>query len=302
MNLKFFTTSKSADSLKITKAGFIYIILTILLGVSATNTGNNLVYLIVASLLSFMALSGFIGRRNLKNLEIKIHTPDEIFADIKTPLIITVINKKKFFSSFLLRVHIKDKNILFPYINNNSNETKQVFIKFKNRGLNEIKKIEICSIFPFNFFIRCKSFSIDMKILVFPKPKKCKTIFESNNSKRSRKEIFSNLKGFEGDLTGIRDYIEGDPLKLIHWKLSAKTEELKTKELSSTGYQSTIIDFDKLEGDLENKISCATYQILNYYKEHIPFGLKIGRDIYKPEYSKKQKFKLLKVLALYEKQ
>ncbi len=299
--LNFFRRNKSADSLKITKAGFIYIILTILLGVSATNTGNNLVYLIVASLLSFMALSGFLGRRNLKNLEIKIHTPEEIFADIKTPLSITVINKKRFFPSFLLRVYINDKNILFPYINSNSSETKQVFIKFKNRGLNKITNIEICSIFPFNFFIRCKRFPVDLELLVFPKPKKCKTILKSNNSKRSRKENFSNLKGFEGDLTGIRDYIEGDPLKLIHWKLSAKTDELKTKELSSTGYQSAIIDFDKLDGNLENKISCATYQILNYYKKHIPFGLKIGKDIYKPEYSKKQKFKLLKVLALYEK-
>lgn len=248
-----------------------------------------------------MALSGLLGKRNLKNLEIKIKTSDEIFAEIKTPISITLINKKRFFPAFLIRVYLADKIVLFPYINGKSSDTKQSFVIFNKRGLNKIKEIKICSVFPFNFFIRCKTVNLNLEFLVFPRPKKCRTSYKDNKDKKNKKDRINSLKGYEGDLVGIRNYIEGDPLKLIHWKISAKTDELKTKELSSTDFLSTIINFDKLEGNLEDKISCATYQILDFYKKYIPFGLKIGKNFYKPEYSKKQKLKLLKILALYGK-
>ena len=248
-----------------------------------------------------MALSGFLGRRNLKNLDIEIHTPDEIFSGIKTPITVSLINKKKFLPSFLIKVYLKDNSILLPYINNNSIKDKEIFITFDKRGINKIETIKICSVFPFNFFIRCKEIKIDLEVLVFPKPKKCKIFSDDFNKIKQQNERLLKFKGYEGDLTGIRDYIKGDPLKLIHWKLSAKTDKLKTKELSSTGFQSVIINLDDIKGSIEDKISCATYQILSYYKRVIPFGLKIGKTLYKPEFSRKQKLKLLRVLALYKK-
>ena len=34
-----------------------------------------------------------------------------------------------------------------------------------------------------------------------------------------------NSKGFEGDVTKISDYTGTEPLKLVHWRLSAKHGE-----------------------------------------------------------------------------
>ena len=36
-----------------------------------------------------------------------------------------------------------------------------------------------------------------------------------------------------GDITGIREYVPGDPVRNIHWKLSEKTDKLLVKELGS---------------------------------------------------------------------
>jgi len=47
--------------IKINKAGYIYILLTILVGFSAVNTANNLVYIIASALLSYMLVSGISG-------------------------------------------------------------------------------------------------------------------------------------------------------------------------------------------------------------------------------------------------
>jgi len=69
--------------------------LTIFLGVSAINTGNNLIYLIVAALLSFMGISGFFGKNNLSSVEVDIEFPQEIYARNEFPLKINLTNKKK---------------------------------------------------------------------------------------------------------------------------------------------------------------------------------------------------------------
>ena len=43
-----------------------------------------------------------------------------------------------------------------------------------------------------------------------------------------------NARGNDpGDITGIREYIPGDPVRNIHWKLSEKTDKLLLKELGS---------------------------------------------------------------------
>jgi len=60
------------SSLKLTKAGFFYTIITIFIGISAVNTGNNLLYVAVSFLLSFMWLSGIFARLNLKGIKVSL--------------------------------------------------------------------------------------------------------------------------------------------------------------------------------------------------------------------------------------
>ncbi|PLX76004.1 MAG: hypothetical protein C0615_07340, partial [Desulfuromonas sp.] len=66
--------------MKLTRAGTLYIVLTLLLGFAAVNTGNNLLYLLVSALLGFMAVSGLIGRYNLARLRVDFLPPPEIYA------------------------------------------------------------------------------------------------------------------------------------------------------------------------------------------------------------------------------
>ncbi|CAD7771508.1 MAG: hypothetical protein KIIPBIDF_00264 [Candidatus Methanoperedenaceae archaeon GB50] len=66
---------KSRFQVKITKPGIFFVALTIMLGVAAVNTGNNLIYLIAALMLSLMALSGLSSFLNLVGLDFKIEVP-----------------------------------------------------------------------------------------------------------------------------------------------------------------------------------------------------------------------------------
>src|SRR3972149_4703492 len=102
--------------IKITKAGWFYVLLTIFLGVSGINTGNNLIYLIVAAFLSFMAVSGVFGKRNLSKIDVRIELPEEIYAGTSPPVKVILRNTRRFLPAFLMRVHVSGNEILFPFV------------------------------------------------------------------------------------------------------------------------------------------------------------------------------------------
>jgi hypothetical protein len=81
-------------------------VLTLLLGISAINTGNNLIYLILAVLLSVLAVSGFFGKKNLMAVRVDLKVPDEVYAGIPTPVSVVVKNPGRRFPAFLIRVYL----------------------------------------------------------------------------------------------------------------------------------------------------------------------------------------------------
>ncbi|WP_457641072.1 DUF58 domain-containing protein [Persephonella sp.] len=257
--------------------------------------------MIVSAMLAFMGISGFIGRKNISKLEFDLKFPEEIYAKREFPIRIIIKNKKRFLPSFILRIHLFDKELFVPYIGNKEETELHLFISFEERGMIHLDEIYVCSVFPFNFFVRCNFVKINKNLIVFPKPEKCAYYMEDNIRSKGKGEEVSGVKGFEGDILSIRDYTSGDPLKYIHWKASAKTGKLKTKELTFLDTQPVVVDLESIGGSIERKVSCGTYMILNLYKRAVPFGLKTKEKFYRPEYSYKQKIRLLKELAVYGK-
>jgi len=88
-------------------------------------------------------------------------------------------------------------------------------------------------------------------------------------------------------------------LKYISWKATARTGDLKTKEMSSLSYQPVIIDFDAIEiRDLEERISCVTHTFIQLIR-NAPVGLKINGKVFQPGTSSTHKIAVLRELALY---
>ncbi len=284
--------------IKITKAGWIYIILTIFLGVAAINTGNNLLYLIVSAMLSFMAVSGYFGKKNMSKIDVDIETPFEVYAGTPAILKIVVKNRKRFFSSFLLKVYLEGKTSVIPYIKPDSEHQVDFSLVFSERGEKKIKYIKVCSPFPFNFFVRCLSFEKNITVVVYPKPEKCSLNIFSPYGKKEEREVGKGI-GYEGDFSSIKEYYPGIPKKYIHWKSSAKSENLKVKEFEKPLYKSHIIDFNSVNiPNLEKKISCLTYVVLKLFKERKEFIFRINGKTYS---GLKDKQKILKELAVYGK-
>jgi uncharacterized protein (DUF58 family) len=183
-------------------------------------------------------------------------------------------------------------------------------IAFPERGRHHIDTIYISSVFPFNFFTRFRRLEAAVDVIVFPVAMKCSLQSLFAGEKRPRGDKTLDRSGFEAEILSIRNYRYGDPQKYIHWKASARTGELKTKELSSLSHRPLIIDFDGVvAGDLEQKISRITYVIIKSYRLNIPVGIKISGKVFRPfaenstdiGEARLGKIAMLRELALYGK-
>lgn len=251
-------------------------------------------------LLSFMSISGVFGKSNLSKISFTVDIPQEIYAGTPVPLKITLTNNRKFLPAFLIRLTTDTFEVFFPFTNTRSALSLYTDISFETRGSHIINNIQVNSVFPFNFFTRFKDIHHTYKCIVFPTLKACDLTSLYEQDKKRRGEKISDRLGYESEIVSIREYVRGDPLKYIHWKATAKTGKLKTKELSSLAHRPVIIDFEKVSiANIEERISSVAYAIVQFTKKNIPVGLKINGNLCLPDVSSAHKLNLLRELALY---
>jgi uncharacterized protein (DUF58 family) len=247
-----------------------------------------------------MSISGFFGKNNLSRISVEVGFPEEVYAGNPFPLRVTIRNGRRFLPAFLMRVRLGGEEVFFPFVDTGHEAAKYVTLTCRERGVFEIREPVIFSVFPFSFFSRYKKLQNTFQSVVYPGLKACdlETLYESNV--RPKGEKTSDRSGYESDMISIRAYVQGDPVKYINWKATAKTGALKTKELSSLIFQPVVIDFEKINiGDLEEKLSCVAYTIFHLLRKNIPIGLKIKENLYAPDTSSAHKRNMLRELALY---
>jgi len=71
---------RDALDFEVTRAGALYVVVVLVIGVAALNTGNNLLYIVVAAMLAAIAVSGIASAFCLHGLELDLKVPDHIFA------------------------------------------------------------------------------------------------------------------------------------------------------------------------------------------------------------------------------
>ena len=274
---------------------------TLLLGVAAVNTGNNLLFLIVSAMLGFMAVTGVLGWLNIRGLLVSVQVPDELYAGIKTMVSVRVENRKRFLPSFLITVDVSGCHTSFLVLDPGKPQTGALLLAFQGRGMHSVQRALISSSFPVNFFVRFTVAAVSGSFPVFPAPRNSASPFSGSKPAAGQLSA-SRTRGHDGELANISDYRGGESLKLIHWRLSAKHELFKVKEMTATADEPVVLELDLIPGaSLEERISSCTYLVNRLVKAGRPVGLKLGDRTTAPAFTRLHRLKLLRELAVYGK-
>lgn len=95
---------REAMDYDVTRAGMIYILITVVIGIAAINTGNNLLYVVVAALLSAILVSGIASALVLRNLTLDVHLPENVFAGRPMLARLLLQNPNSWLPSFSVRI------------------------------------------------------------------------------------------------------------------------------------------------------------------------------------------------------
>jgi uncharacterized protein (DUF58 family) len=95
---------RDAMDYEVTRPGLVYMAITVVIGIAAVNTGNNLLYIVVAALLSAILVSGIASALVLGSLELDVHLPEHVFAGRPMLAHLLLRNLSRWLPSFSVRV------------------------------------------------------------------------------------------------------------------------------------------------------------------------------------------------------
>jgi len=224
---------------KVTREGWFYMAGILLIALAALNTGNNLLFLILASLIAAILMSGILSSITISGVAMRLELPEHIFAGQPVRARIELENEKFTLPSFSLRVEaaqtkgaaaLLETPVYFPYLPKRSRVSQSVPITFARRGAYRQDAFRIVTRFPFGFLQKSRRVELRTEALVYPSVEPTAEFLEILPGLQGVLE--SLAKGRGQDLYGLRDYVPTDSARHVHWKASARLGSLMVREFT----------------------------------------------------------------------
>ena len=128
-----------------------------------------------------------------------------------------------------------------------------------------IKKIYLADFFQLMMF--SKKVNISMEVLVLPKNQNLSVLNGiRHNIDMETEDVYSDTKAGDDptEIFAIREYVPGDKIRNIHWKLSSKMNEVMVKDYGLPLFENdtVIVDIFPVSDDKNKKILNEVYDLL----------------------------------------
>ncbi|HTG86123.1 MAG TPA: DUF58 domain-containing protein [Pyrinomonadaceae bacterium] len=305
-----------------TSGGGVFLVIIVVVGFAAWNTGNNLLFLVFSLLVSTLFVGWIAARASLRDLTVSARFPDHIFAAEPAPVIVTLRNTKRVLPSFSIMVEARGPNsddsekrrkryakrllAYFSYVPHHAAAEQRVEQLFPTRGHVLIDGFELSTRFPFGFFRRRRRLRArNVDIIVYPKPEVISDELHLLPMYAGRNP--SLRRGAGHDLFSMRDYQPQDDLRYIDWKATARSRRLTVREFTSEDERRITIVLDThlpAEPDeamterFESGVVQAASLLKHFIDERAEVRLVVGEEVGPFGSGMEQLYRCLKRLAL----
>ena len=262
---------------RLTREGWIYLAGIVLVSLAAVNTGNNLLFLILACLISSILMSGILSSVTLAGVEMRLNLPEHIFAGQSVRAALELHNEKLTLPSFSLRVEGVNKKgqsaaallstpVYFPYVPRQQVVKQSVPLLFPKRGVYRQEAFRIVTRFPFGFLQKARRLDLLSEAVVYPSVEATPEFLELLPGIQGA--IESIAKGRGPDLYALRDYLPTDSARHVHWKASARLGSLMVREFAREDDCRVLLVFDPHSSAAQ---SDATIADVNRFEQAVSY-------------------------------
>lgn len=266
---------RSGPRVRPTQYGWIVVFLLFWIPLTAVFTANNFLLIVFIMMIGLVIVSHKLAKRNVQSVRLKRRFPEEIYAETPFAVRYRLETDQKPWGAMTLLLEEKaplqgeNRGVNLSRIPAGKPVVEQGYFTVPERGDHSIPAGTLHSSFPFGLAEYARECGATESVLVFPQVHPVAD------------EIPIHLGGFgkgheQADPFGtvpylFRDYVPGDPYKLIDWKKTAQSGDLVTKVLSEEGAREITLRLP--ENATERALSRAASLVVHFARQGTPVAL-----------------------------
>ncbi len=214
--------------------GLVFIIIAMLLLMAALNTGNNLLFIVLGGVTSFVLMSVVLSSWSLRNVTLRRDAPYAVHRGEPFLIETRIENHKLSMPTIGLRVEAagRDAESLGFIVKVPARRAAVLNIPYmlNRRGLHRIPAFRLATGFPFGLLEKRRRYDDELEVLVYPR------------IRAMRAAVVEKLPGPAGvarsaaadgeEYFSIREYLPGDEIRRIAWRISARLGVWMVREMS----------------------------------------------------------------------
>ncbi len=296
--------------LQLTRWGVAYLVASVILGFAAVNTGNNALMAMFGLALGSYAVAGAWSRQVLGAVRATVSLPQELYAGRPAVVEIELVNTSGFFPAYglLVRDSAGRAAVFNPFLPTRGHSRHTVDVVMPVRGWRDIGPWRLDVLLPLGFFLKSKTLAPAKRVLVYPRILPMASLPVRRGGGRRAPDAL-DCRGREGEVTRLRDFRDGDEIRALHWKQTARQQRLVVVERQRASEQPVYFVLDPRLSDpadpaqrerFERIVSEAATGVLRRLHEGATVGLVVGSTVVRPVRTMARARTLLRPLAEVE--
>jgi uncharacterized protein (DUF58 family) len=250
-----------------TVPGLVLIGLALGIGSAAYNTASNILFITLSLLLACLILSGVMSWLNLRGACWRLLLQPPLRASQETPVTLELWNRKRWLPTYGLWFDLSARPVpLGPQrpestVTTTSGEFRTAWARMEQltaratlrlrerldpggqlrldwlftparRGIVRVELASVGSLFPFGFLRKSHGTLLRREAVVWPAPVEYRILRSAAAVRQTDGERVTR-PGSGDDLLALRRYQPGDSHRLIHWKASARLQQLLVRQFAA---------------------------------------------------------------------
>jgi len=303
--------------LRPTLAGWLFMLMVVAVIGAALNTGNNLLYMLCSLMLAMIAASGVLSESSLRRVVVRRQLPRTAFVGRPAAGRLRVRNPRRWLPIAALAFQDRPgracdgvaEEVVVPWIPPGEETSWPVEYRFRRRGLHRFGGHRVSTTYPFGLFRKWYDLPGPDDVLVYPELDTGGALADDPGPRRGERDGLG--PGLDGDYQGLRDFVDGEDARRIHWKTSARRGALVAVERGrSAGAACTVYllpggnpaDGEAYATAFEAAVSRAAGAVVRWLDAGDEVGLVSPAARFAPGRGEAQKRALLGHLAVVEAQ
>jgi uncharacterized protein (DUF58 family) len=213
--------------LRFSRSGWFFSGGSVVLGIAAIATGNNLLFLLLGAMLGFIVVSGWLSEAMLRRATVRRRF-FRARAGEPAPLVYELRNGNRRLAAYSVEAGEAGGGPRgwTPRILPGETVRARAEGGWPRRGVVPLEAVTLSTSFPFGLFVKERDIDIPGEVLVWPRADRpVREPRPSGERVRRRSDAVLGAAGARGEYRGLRPYRSGDDPRDVHWRTTARLGE-----------------------------------------------------------------------------